>query len=78
VFAKNAEGSAGVPRLHEFGTGLPKEALEAFARDIIRKVPLKRFGQPEDIAGAVAFLAPSDASFMTGAEIPVDGGLGQS
>ena len=38
---------------------------------------MKRFGQPEEIAGAAAFLASSDASFMTGAEIPVDGGLGQ-
>jgi NAD(P)-dependent dehydrogenase (short-subunit alcohol dehydrogenase family) len=38
---------------------------------------MKRIGQPEEIAGTVAFLASQDASFITGAEIPVDGGLAQ-
>lgn len=37
--------------------------------------PLGRIGRPEDIAGAVAFLASADAAFITGAAIPVDGGL---
>jgi NAD(P)-dependent dehydrogenase (short-subunit alcohol dehydrogenase family) len=58
-------------------TGLPKEQVEQFVRDVIAKVPMKRIGQPSEIAGAVAFLASSDASFITGAEVPVDGGLGQ-
>ena len=58
-------------------TGLSAEAIEEFAKSIVSQVPMRRFGQPEEIAGAVAFLASSDASFMTGAEIPVDGGLGQ-
>ncbi|HEY3973033.1 MAG TPA: SDR family oxidoreductase [Candidatus Sulfotelmatobacter sp.] len=58
-------------------TGLPKEAIEAFAKDMIAKVPMKRFGQPEEVAGAVAFLASQDASYITGVEINVDGGLGQ-
>jgi NAD(P)-dependent dehydrogenase (short-subunit alcohol dehydrogenase family) len=38
---------------------------------------MKRIGQPDEIAGTVAFLASSDASYITGAEIPVDGGFGQ-
>jgi NAD(P)-dependent dehydrogenase (short-subunit alcohol dehydrogenase family) len=38
---------------------------------------MKRIGKPEEIAGTVAFLASQDASFITGAEIAVDGGLGQ-
>ena len=38
---------------------------------------MKRFGQPEEVAGAVAFLASRDASYITGVEINVDGGLGQ-
>jgi NAD(P)-dependent dehydrogenase (short-subunit alcohol dehydrogenase family) len=58
-------------------TGLSKEAMEEFAKGIVERVPMKRIGQPHEIAGAVAFLASSDASFITGAEIPVDGGFGQ-
>ena len=36
-----------------------------------------RFGTPEEVAGAVAFLASSDASYITGVELNVDGGYGQ-
>jgi NAD(P)-dependent dehydrogenase (short-subunit alcohol dehydrogenase family) len=58
-------------------TGLPKEAFDELARGIVDKVPMKRFGQPEEVAAAVAFLASQDASYITGVEINVDGGLGQ-
>jgi NAD(P)-dependent dehydrogenase (short-subunit alcohol dehydrogenase family) len=58
-------------------TGLPQEALDQFSKDVIARVPMKRFGQPEEVAGAVAFLASQDASYITGVEINVDGGLGQ-
>ena len=58
-------------------TGLPKEAVEEFAKNVLAQVPLKRFGQPEEVAGAVAFLASSDASYITGVELNVDGGMGQ-
>jgi len=57
--------------------GLPKEAIDEFAKQIVAKVPLKRFGQPEEVAATVAFLASQDASYITGVEINVDGGLGQ-
>ena len=58
-------------------TGLPKEVMDEFVKNIVSKVPMKRIGQPDEIASVVAFLASSDASFITGAEIPVDGGYGQ-
>jgi NAD(P)-dependent dehydrogenase (short-subunit alcohol dehydrogenase family) len=58
-------------------TGLPKEAIDEFAKEIVAKVPMKRFGQPEEVASTVAFLASQDASYITGVEINVDGGLGQ-
>jgi NAD(P)-dependent dehydrogenase (short-subunit alcohol dehydrogenase family) len=58
-------------------TGLPKETIDEWAKGVVEKVPLKRFGQPEEVAGVVAFLASQDASYITGVEINVDGGLGQ-
>ncbi|PYU35892.1 MAG: hypothetical protein DMG31_02615 [Acidobacteria bacterium] len=58
-------------------TGLPKEALEQFAKETVAKVPMNRFGQPEEVAAVVAFLASQDASYITGVEISVDGGSGQ-
>jgi NAD(P)-dependent dehydrogenase (short-subunit alcohol dehydrogenase family) len=39
------------------------------------RIPLKRFGQPEDIAKLVSFLASDDASFITGSEYNIDGGI---
>jgi NAD(P)-dependent dehydrogenase (short-subunit alcohol dehydrogenase family) len=58
-------------------TGLPKEAIDEFSKELVAKVPMKRFGQPEEVAATVAFLASQDASYITGAEINVDGGMGQ-
>ncbi|GAA1890770.1 3-oxoacyl-ACP reductase [Asanoa iriomotensis] len=55
--------------------------LDLFAKDPERAarrlvhVPMGRFGKPEEIAAAVAFLASDDASFMTAAQFVVDGGI---
>lgn len=48
---------------------------EESKKDLCAKTPLERFAQPEEIAKAVAFIALSDASFITGADLLVDGGF---
>ena len=54
--------------------GMPDEAIQEFASAMQDRIPLKRFGEPEDVASLVAFLASDDASFITGAEYNIDGG----
>lgn len=54
--------------------GFPDEALQAMAMDIQSKVPMGRFGNPEEIAKVVLFLASDESSYMLGEEIVVDGG----
>lgn len=52
------------------------ENVRGIAGDIIKKaIPLKRIGQPEEIASVAVFLASDDASYMTGQVLFVDGGL---
>lgn len=45
---------------------------------VMNRMALKRVGEPEDIAAACAFLASEDASFITGVNLPVDGGVSAS
>ncbi len=73
IASRNITVNAVAPGLVEtdMSGALPEEARNAF----IQQIPLARAGKPEDIAGAVAFLAGPDASYITGHVICVDGGL---
>jgi NAD(P)-dependent dehydrogenase (short-subunit alcohol dehydrogenase family) len=56
-------------------TGLTEEQIEGFKAGITSLVPMRRIGRPEEVASAVAFLASEDASYITGVELNVDGGM---
>lgn len=57
--------------------GLPADVLKSAAEAITNQIPLKRFGQAEEIAKTALFLASADSSYIVGHEICVDGGLRQ-
>jgi NAD(P)-dependent dehydrogenase (short-subunit alcohol dehydrogenase family) len=57
--------------------GLSAAELEATAAGLLKMVPAGRFATPEDIAAGVAYLASAEAAYVVGAELTIDGGLGQ-
>ena len=66
-------GPTDTPILRSFlGEG---EAGQKVYDALVRAIPMKRVGQPQDIPGIVAFLASDDAAFITGQVISVSGGL---
>ena len=57
--------------------GIPQTQVEQFAGKLQQVIPMKRFGEAEEVAKAVLFLASNDASFVLGEELIVDGGWTQ-
>jgi len=49
--------------------------IQAFSEALLEQTPLKRFGTAEDVAQAALFFASDESSFVTGAELAVDGGM---
>lgn len=70
-----APGPIGTPIYDKMG--MPEEAINEMGQGFAELVPLKRFGEPKEIAGAVLFLASEEASFVNGIELSIDGGLSQ-
>ena len=56
-------------------TAMTDELPENVKSDYLKRIPLNRFGQPEDVANAVEFLASEKASYITGQVIEVTGGM---
>ncbi len=58
-----------------FESKMMAQTLKSFGKLIVESCPLKRIGEPEDMAGVAIYLASRAGAYVTGAVIPVDGGL---
>lgn len=52
----------------------PAYSDPAWAAEYVKKIPMNRFGEPDEVAAAVAYLASEDSGFITGAQLVIDGG----
>jgi NAD(P)-dependent dehydrogenase (short-subunit alcohol dehydrogenase family) len=55
--------------------GVSQAQLDQFGADVLARVPLGRFGKPEEVASVIAFVASRAASYVTGAQFSVGGGI---
>jgi NAD(P)-dependent dehydrogenase (short-subunit alcohol dehydrogenase family) len=58
-----------------FESKMMAQTLRSFGKLIVESCPLKRIGEPEDMAGVAIYLASRAGAYVTGAVIPVDGGI---
>jgi len=74
---ENAVSQAPLTRRTEWAPGLLRNGPATLKEYLQQLFPLGRLGTPDEIAKTVVFLASDDASFVTGAELFVDGGFAQ-
>lgn len=58
-----------------FASKMMRETLENFGDELVGMIPLRRIGRPDDMAGVTLFLASRAGAYLTGALLPVEGGL---
>src|SRR5947209_7683308 len=73
VGSRNITSNAVAPGFIE--TAMTSVLSGDFKQNAVKQIPLGRVGTPEDVAGAVAFLASDDASYITGHTLSVNGGM---
>ena len=71
-----APGPIGTP-IYSKMDGMTQEQVQEMGASFAQGVPLKRFGEAREIAGAAAFLASDEASYVNGIELEIDGGMSQ-
>jgi acetoacetyl-CoA reductase len=74
------EGAAKGITVNTVSPGYVETAMTSAMREDVREaivagIPMRRMGRPEEIAAAVAFLAADETAYITGANLPVNGGL---
>lgn len=74
----NIQVNAIAPSLIEGGTSAQSLKDPVYTQKLIERIPLKRWGQPDDLAGTVVFLASNASNFVNGHILYVDGGLAVS
>lgn len=70
----NALSPGAVPTEFQSNTNMPKEEMDGFAKSIVESLPIARFGTPNEIAKSAVFLGSDDSTYMTAADLVVDGG----
>jgi NAD(P)-dependent dehydrogenase (short-subunit alcohol dehydrogenase family) len=71
----NAISPGYVPTAFQAKMGMPAEAIDGFAATVAQMAPLGRLGTPEEIAEGALFLGSDASSYVTGADLTVDGGF---